>query len=145
MLRVSLGKSDAAGAKADLLAVGVFENRVLGPGAEEAVAALETPLEPLLDARGFTGKAVDAVVLRRAAAATVRHAGGAKKAVTTLAQALPGDPALAARAVAEGAVLADYRFDKYKAKANGSDPQRRLSSLVVAPGDGKKGDLAAAV
>ncbi|HYT26834.1 MAG TPA: leucyl aminopeptidase [Actinomycetota bacterium] len=172
MLRVSLGKSDAAGAKADLLAVGVFENRVLGPGAEEAVAALETPLEPLLDARGFTGKAgevvvlptlgrlpaatlllvglgerdkVDADVLRRAAAATVRHAGGAKKAVTTLAQALPGDPALAARAVAEGAVLADYRFDKYKAKANGSDPQRRLSSLVVAPGDGKKGDLAAAV
>ena len=172
MLKVTLGKSDVIGVKADLLAVPVFADRVLGPGAEQAVAALDTPLGPLLDTGGFTGKAdevvvlptlgrlpaatlvlvglgerdkVDAETLRRAAAAVVRHAGGARKAATTLAQALPDDPAAAARAVTEGAHLAAYRFDKYKAKSNGAMLTGRLQSLVVAPGDGKKADLTAAV
>jgi leucyl aminopeptidase len=172
MLKVTLGKSDATGVKADLLAVPVFADRVLGPGAEQAVAALDTPLDPLLEARGFTGKAgevvvlptlgrlpattlvlvglgdrdkVDAEVLRRAAAVTVRQAGGARKAVTTLAQALPAHPVSSVRAVTEGAYLAAYRFDKYKAKSNGSAPKGRLQSLVVAAGDGKKADLTAAV
>jgi leucyl aminopeptidase len=172
MLKVTLGKSDATGVKADLLAVPVFADRVLGPGAEQAVAALDTPLDPLLEARGFTGKAgevvvlptlgrlpaatlvlvglgdrdkVDAEVLRRAAAATVRQAGGARKAVTTLAQALPAHPVSSVRAVTEGAQLAAYRFDKYKAKSNGSAPKGRLQSLVVAAGDGEKADLTAAV
>ena len=172
MLRVTLGKSDATGVKADLLAVPVFADRVPGPGAAQAMAALGSSLDPLLDARGFTGKAgdvvvfptlghlpatmlalvglgdrdkVDAEALRRAAAAAVRSAGSARKAVTTLAQALPGSPAVAARAVAEGAHLAAYRFDKYKAKPNGTQPPGRLQSLVVAAGDGKKAELAAAV
>jgi leucyl aminopeptidase len=170
MLKVSLGKSDATGVKADLLAVGVFAGREPGPGAEQALAALGTPLDPLLEARGFAGKAgevvvlptlgrlpaatlvlvglgerdkLDAEALRRAAAAAVRNAGGARKAVTTLAQALPGDPTGAARAVAEGAQLAAYRFDKYK--ANGSEPVQRLQRLVVAAGEGSKADLTAAV
>ena len=119
-MRVTLTKADARTAKADLLAVPVFAGPELGPGAEEAVAALGVPVAPLLEAQGFSGKAgetaalptlgrlpatvlrlvglgerdrVDAEALRRAAAATVRQGRGARKAVTTLSQALPTDPA----------------------------------------------------
>jgi leucyl aminopeptidase len=163
-MKVTLAKADAVTAKADLLAVPVFAGAELGPGAEEAVAALGAPLAPLLEARGFTGKAgdvaafptlgrlpatvlllvgvgerakVDAEVLRRAAAAVVRQGRGAGKAVTTLPQALPADPAGAVRAVTEGALLAAYRFDKYKrakVKGNGSGPPAELTSLVLHPG-----------
>ncbi|HEV2872570.1 MAG TPA: leucyl aminopeptidase, partial [Actinomycetota bacterium] len=161
-MKVTLAKADAVTAKADLLAVPVFAGTELGPGAEEAVAALGAPVAPLLEARGFTGKTgevaalptlgrleatvlllvgvgerakVDAEVLRRAAAAVVRQGRGARKAATTLPQALPADPAGAVQAVAEGALLAAYRFDKYKqAKANGSRPPAELTTLVLHPG-----------
>ena len=80
---------------------------------------------------------VDAEVLRRAAAAVVRQGRGARKAVTTLPQALPADPAAAVQAVTEGALLAAYRFDKYKrakqAKGNGSAPAE-LATLALVPG-----------
>ena len=161
-MKVTLAKADAVTAKADLLAVPVFAGTELGPGAEEAVAALGAPVAPLLEARGFTGKAgevaalptlgrlpatvlllvgvgerakVDAEVLRRAAAAVVRQGRGAGKAVTTLPQALPADPAGAVQAVTEGALLAAYRFDKYKqakAGADGSKPPAELATLVTA-------------
>jgi leucyl aminopeptidase len=173
-MKVTLAKADAVTAKADLLAVPVFAGTELGPGAEEAVAALGAPLAPLLEARGFTGKAgevaalptlgrlpatvllligvgerakVDAEVLRRAAAAVVRQGRGARKAVTTLPQALPADPAAAVQAVTEGALLAAYRFDKYKqakTKANGSQQPAELASLALHPGaagGGRSGGL----
>jgi leucyl aminopeptidase len=161
-MKLTLAKADAVGAKADLLAVPVFAGMELGPGAEEAVAALGVPLAPLLEARGFSGKAgeavalptlgrlpatvlllvgvgeragVDAEVLRRAAAVVVRHGAGARRGVTTLPQALPADPAGAVQAVAEGALLAAYRFDKYKqAKANGAERPAELASLALVPG-----------
>ena len=161
-MKVTLAKADAVGAKAELLAVPVFAGAELGPGAEEAVAALGVPVAPLLEARGFTGKTgevaalptlgrlpatvlllvgvgerakVDAEVLRRAAAAVVRQSRGARKAVTTLTQALPSDPAAAVQAVTEGALLAAYRFDKYKqAKANGAGRPAELATLALVPG-----------
>ena len=170
-MKVTLAKADAVTAKADVLAVPVFAGPELGPGAEEAVAALEVPVAPLLESRGFTGKAgeaaawptlgrlqatvlllvgvgerdkVDAEVLRRAAAAVVRHGRGAGKAVTTLAQALPDDPETAVQAVAEGALLAAYRFDKYKRAKAGPGPDARkppaeLASLAVVAGGGSGG------
>jgi leucyl aminopeptidase len=174
-MKVTLAKADAVTAKADLLAVPVFAGSELGPGAEEAVTALGVPLAPLLEARGFTGKAgeaaalqtlgrlpatvlllvgvgerakVDAEVLRRAAAAVVRQGRGARKAVTTLPQALPTDPAGAVRAVTEGALLAAYRFDKYKqaAKANGAKPPAELGTLAIVPaGPGGRAGLAGAL
>ena len=176
-MKVTLAKADAVTAKADLLAVPVFAGTELGPGAEEAVAALGAPVAPLLEARGFTGKAgevaalptlgrlpatvlllvgvgerakVDAEVLRRAAAAVVRQGRGARKAATTLPQALPADPAGAVQAVAEGALLAAYRFDKYKqakASANGSKPPAELATLALHPGPavGRGGGLAGAL
>src|SRR5829696_6870228 len=173
-MKVTLAKADAVTAKADLLAVPVFAGTELGPGAEEAVAALGAPVAPLLEARGFTGKTgevaalptlgrleatvlllvgvgerakVDAEVLRRAAAAVVRQGRGAAKAVTTLAQALPADPAGAVQAVTEGALLAAYRFDKYKqAKASGDRRPAELAALaLVRPGSGGRGGLARAL
>jgi leucyl aminopeptidase len=167
-IKVTLAKADAVSAKADLLAVPVFAGPELGPGAEEAVAALGVPLAPLLEARGFSGKAgeaaalptlgrlpatvlllvgvgerdkVDAEALRRAAAAVVRQGRGGRKAVTTLPQALPAYPEVAVRAVTEGALLAAYRFDKYKqAKPNGSRPPAELAALALVPGgDGGRG------
>jgi leucyl aminopeptidase len=176
-MKVTLAKADAVTAKADLLAVPVFAGTELGPGAEEAVAALGAPVAPLLEARGFTGKAgevavlptlgrleatvlllvgvgerakVDAEVLRRAAAAVVRQGRGARKAATTLPQALPADPAGAVQAVAEGALLAAYRFDKYKqakAGADGSKPPAELATLALHPGPaaGRAGGLAGAL
>jgi leucyl aminopeptidase len=170
-MKVTLAKADAVTAKADLLAVPVFAGPELGPGAEEAVAALGVPVAPLLESRGFTGKAgetavlptlgrlpatvlllvgvgerakVDAEVLRRAAAAVARQGRGARKAVTTLPQALPADPAAAVRAVTEGALLAAYRFDKYKqARSNGTKPPPELAALaMVAGGSGARAALA---
>jgi len=172
-MKVTLAKADAVTAKADLLAVPVFAGAELGPGAEEAVAALGAPVAPLLEARGFTGKTgevaalptlgrleatvlvlvgvgerakVDAEVLRRAAAAVVRQGRGAGKAVTTLPQALPADPAAAVQAVTEGALLAAYRFDKYKrAKANGDGPPAELGALALVPGEARRAALTGAV
>jgi leucyl aminopeptidase len=174
MLKVTLVKPAAVTARADVLAVPVFAGPELGPGAEEAVAALEAPVAPLLEARGFKGNAgevlalptlgrlpaatlllvgvgerakVDAEALRRAAAAVVRHAAGAGKAVTTLPQALTADPAAAVRAVTEGALLAAYRFDKYKkAKTDGSRPGREtLGALALVPGEAGRATLTAAL
>ncbi|HEY2959818.1 MAG TPA: leucyl aminopeptidase [Actinomycetota bacterium] len=173
MVKVAVANSDALRSDADLLVVPVFAGRDLGPGAAEALAALGTPHELLLEARGFEGKAgqamilptfgrlpaaelllvglgerdqVDAEALRRAAAVAVRSAGRARRAVTTLAQALPDDPQGAVQAVSEGAHLGAYRFDKYKAatreesaRANG-----RLAELTVSMPAGAGLDQAAA-
>jgi leucyl aminopeptidase len=173
MVKVAVANSDALRADADLLVVPVFAGRDLGPGAAEALAALGGPHELLLEARGFEGKAKQAVVLptfgrlpaaelllvglgerdqvdtealRRAAAVALRAAGRARRAVTTLAQVLPDDPEGAVEAVSEGAHLGAYRFDKYKA-ATREDSARengRLAELTVSMPDGGEGLAAAA-
>jgi leucyl aminopeptidase len=173
MVKVAIGNSDALRADTDLLVVPVFSGRDLGPGAAEALDALGAPPEPVLAARGFEGKAKQAVVLptfgrlpaaelllvglgdrdvvdaeavRRAAAVAVRHAGRARRAMTTLGQVLPDDPEGAVRAVAEGANLGAYRFDKYKvATREDGDENGRLAELTVSMPEGATGDLAAAV
>jgi leucyl aminopeptidase len=171
MLKVTLTRADAVAAKADLLAVPVFAGIELGPGAEEAAQRLAAPVVPLLEGRGFGGKVGEAVALstlgrlpaatlllvgvgeraqvdpealRRAAAAVVRQAGGARRAVTTLPQALPADPAAAVRAATEGALLAAYRFDKYKkASSDGAGRPAGLTGLALSAGG--SGGLGAAV
>jgi leucyl aminopeptidase len=173
MVKITLVKPDAVTARADLLAVPVFAGSELGPGAEEAIAALDAPVAPLLEARAFTGKAgealalptlgrlpattllllglgerakADAEALRRAAAAIVRHGAGARRAVTTLPQALPADPAAAVRAVTEGALLSAYRFDKYKrSRADGTRPPAVLAALALVPGQAPRAALTRAV
>ncbi len=74
MLNVSLVDAAAAGAPTDLLVVPVFSGLDPGPGAEEAAAALGTPLRSLLEAQGFGGKVGEAVAvptLGRLAATTL--------------------------------------------------------------------------
>ena len=156
-MKVSLGTAAAIKASADLLALPVFTGLTLGPGGEQA-EALGTPIAPLLEARGFKGKVgealalptlgrlpattllfvgvgdaerVDTEALRRAAAATVRQARGAKLAVTTLPLVLEGDLPAAVRAVTEAAHLAAYRFDKYKRKQEERGGER-LEQLTLA-------------
>ncbi len=164
MVKVAVANSDALRADADLLVVPVFAGRDLGPGAGEALAALGAPHELLLEARGFEGKAkqamvlptfgrlpaaelllvglgerdqVDTEALRRAAAVALRSAGRARRAVTTLAQALPDDPEGAVQAVSEGAHLGAYRFDKYKAatREESAGESGRLAELTVSMPD----------
>jgi leucyl aminopeptidase len=182
MVKVAMEDSDALRADTDLLVVPVFSGasalqpaRVdLGPGAAEALAALGVPYEPVLQARGFDGKANQAVVLptfgrlpaaelllvglgdrdkvdaeavRRATAVALRRAGRARRAVTTLGQVLPDDPDDAVRAVAEGANLGAYRFDKYKVatREDNAGEDGRLAELIVSMPEGAGGDLDAAV
>jgi leucyl aminopeptidase len=160
MLEISLAIQDALVAQADLLAVGVDADLEPGPAAAAAAEALGCDLPALLRGRGFRGKVAEAVVvptlgrlpaaallvvglgerakldleaLRRTGAAIVRNAGGASSAVTTLPQVAP-EPLAAARAVAEGAVLASYRFDRYKGDHQDGSPGR-LDSLEIAPGE----------
>jgi leucyl aminopeptidase len=167
-MEVALGTADALGAPADLLAVGVFADLEPAPGAGEAITGLGTPIQPLLESRGFTGKTgesvalptlgrlpaatlllvglgerdgVDAETLRRAGGAVVRESRGARHAITTLPQAI-ADQAAGVRAVTEGVLLAAYRFDKYKANANGSEAGRRpsLERLELLADDGSGRD-----
>jgi len=80
---------------------------------------------------------VTAETLRRSAAALVRAAWRDAHVATTILAAAPAsiDPALAAQAVAEGALLASYRFTTYK-----SDPKAcRVESLAVV-GQGAEAD-----
>src|SRR6266545_4841726 len=164
-MEIALGTAGALSAPADLLAVGVFADLEPGPGAGEAIAGLGASIGSLLEARGFSGKTgeavalptlgrlpaatllliglgardkVDAETLRRAGGTVVREARGAKRAVTTLPQALAGDEAAAVRAVTEAVLLAAYRFDKYKASVSDADPGKRSSlervELVVSEG-----------
>ncbi|MGH9263887.1 MAG: leucyl aminopeptidase family protein, partial [Acidimicrobiales bacterium] len=138
---------------ADAAAVGtpVFAGRVVPPG-----AAADLDLAFLAE-RGFEGKPgealavpsgrgtwvalgvgepeqVTAETLRRAAAAFVRTAWKDRTgALTLLAAAPPGlDPALAARAIVEGASLAAYRFTRYKA-----DPKPCLLESIAVVGSGE--------
>ena len=62
-MEVVLGMAGAQGAPADLLAVGVFAGLEPAPGADEAIAGLGTPVQPLLETRGFTGKAGESFAL----------------------------------------------------------------------------------
>ena len=64
---------------------------------------------------------ITAETLRRSAAALVKAAWRDARVATTLLAAAPAtiDPALAAQAVAEGALLASYRFTTYKSDPKG--------------------------
>jgi leucyl aminopeptidase len=146
-------------AAGELLAVPVFAERVLGPGADVVDAALGGSLRDFMAESGFTGKpdetlvvptagaiAASAAVLvglgdpsalttdtfRRAAAAIARRAVRARSVATTLLQAAPdGIPATSvAQAMAEGFVLGSYRFLAYKSDGEES----KLARVTVIGG-----------
>ena len=85
--------------------------------------------------------AVDSEAWRRAGAALVRSAGNGDVAVLRLPVSLTGvGPSEIGAAVAEGAVLAAYRFDAYRT----SPPPAGISKMIVVPelfGSGSDGAL----
>jgi leucyl aminopeptidase len=150
-------------ARGELLAVPVFADRVLGPGADAVDAAMGGSLRDFMAESGFAGKpdetlivptggataapaavlvglghpaAVTSDTLRRAAGVAARRAGRARSVVTTITRAAPeGLPAeAAAQAVAEGFVLGSYRFLTYKSDGEASKLAR---VTVIGDRDGK--------
>ncbi len=142
--------------EADVLVVPVFADRSWGPGAEEAVAALGDITIHLdrADFKGKPGQLIDlpapaeapwsSVLLvglgdepdteevRRAAGSAARRTARAKSVVTTLHQLADG------RSFAEGFLLGQYRFDKYR-----SEPKPALTEVVKLVG-ASDGDLESA-
>ncbi len=149
------------GATADAIVIGISEGNdgpVLAPGSQDVDAALGGSLTATLTALGATGKqdeitkiptsgqlaapvlaavglgpangAADPESLRRAAGTAVRSLSAAK--ATAIALALPASNEAETEAVALGALLGGYRFDRYRSTANGSN--LKLTVLSPAPG-----------
>jgi leucyl aminopeptidase len=145
---------------------------VLASGADAVVVALGDGLLPALTGLGATGKAeqvtrlatlgattapvVVAVgvgpvadtapepeTLRRATGAAVRALAGATTVGITLA-ASGGEPAVTARAVAEGALLGAYSFDRYRT-VSGQDHRPPVQEVVLLVPDDTDQALAAVV
>ena len=135
--------------KTDLLAVPVFAERRLGPGADVVDRALDGDLAGFMAETGFEGKRgetlpvptqgrlgakavvlvgmgeqdkLDAEAMRRAGAALAKRGSKATKVATTLLDAAPAslDPEAAAQALAEGVKLGAYQFLEYKSDATPS-------------------------
>jgi leucyl aminopeptidase len=146
-MSIAVTLSDAVPDEARVLGVPVFAGRRMP---DNSVADLD---EGYLAERGFEGNvgetcalpaddgttivalgvgapgAVDAEVLRRAAAAFVRAAWRDESGALALLPATPRelDRAVAGQAIAEGALLASYRFTRYK-----GDPKPcRLEQLAI--------------
>jgi leucyl aminopeptidase len=148
------------GVRADVLGVPMFAGGAEGPGAEIVAAALGSKFQGFLDEAGFTGKPDETLVvpvngraaanvavlvglgepaqmstdrLRRAAAAIARSSPRARSVVTSLLAAAPEvDARTAGQALAEGFLLASYRFLAYKTDGEPS----KLARVIVAGGAG---------
>jgi leucyl aminopeptidase len=158
-ISVSVSSQSPDAVRAGMLAVPVFAERVLGPGADVVDRVLEGRLGRFIEEAGFSGKPgetiavpapdlradlallvgvgprdeVTTAVLRRAAAAVARRASNVTTLATTLASAAPAgvDAPDAASAVAEGLVLGAYQFLNYKTK----DDATKLARAVLVGGD----------
>ena len=159
MTSLSLSTSTAADVEADAVVVGVAAGPgglVLAPGAEALDEALGGGLVAALTGLGATGKAeevtrlatlgaaaaavvvavglgpaadaYDAELVRRATGAAVRALAGS----TTVALALT---AAGARAVAEGALLGAYSFDRYRT-VSGADHRAPVEALLLLAAQG---------
>jgi leucyl aminopeptidase len=132
-------RASATPRRADARAVGVTSDAVTDPylvARGFAGKAAEVCAVPDLDGGGVVlyvgvGPAADVTtaVLRRAAGMAARAAGKARSLVLDLAGAATDgiDPAAAARAVAEGAVLGAYRYDAWRT----SPPNGALADVTV--------------
>ncbi len=152
------GLSDESG---EALAVPVFADRTWGPGAEWVSGELGAWLDEYLDEVDFSGKAGEIVSLptggrlpfrtlflvglgdeadldgvRRAAGWLGRKTTRVTEVAVTL-QALPVDGA--ARAFAEGFILGQYQFDKYR-----TEPKPSMTRTVRFVGDGTGDAVASA-
>ena len=146
--------------RADVLAVPVYAERALGPGADAVDVACGGGLAAFMTRAGFDGgrgqslfipiaaaaktallvgmgSAADVTVddLRVAGALISQQAGGSGRIATTLTEAAPDgvDRGAAAQAVAEGITLGGYEFLAYRSK---SPSKRKLEHVVLLGGGG---------
>jgi leucyl aminopeptidase len=133
---------------ADLVAVAFAESQELPEPLRGAAGAADAkpgfkrtallhpgrPARALVVGTGEPGE-LDLERLRVAAAVAAKQA--AKLDVRTLAWVVPegGDDAEHAAALAEGTVLAGYRFDRYRSRDSEDPPPGRIERLVLAAGD----------
>ncbi len=141
-MKVGVEQGELEDVQADLLAIGLPEGADLpaGIGAADGAGAAKGGFKKLslLRPEGFPPTLVvglgdrddlDAERLRVAAALAAKEAKRLEAA--SLAWALPdsGDDATAAAALATGAILAAYRFDRFKSESDDEAP--RLGSLTI--------------
>ncbi len=146
--------------RADVLAVPVFADRVLGPGADDVDTGCPGGLAAFMARAGFDGAReqalfvpIDATAksallvgmgsaadltlddLRIAGALISQKAGGSIRVATTLAEAAPEglDRGAVAQAIAEGVLLGGYEFLTYRSK---SPSKRKLEHVVMLGGGG---------
>jgi leucyl aminopeptidase len=151
-VQVEVTDKPFAGVEADLHAIGIFDGEELPeayrdlPGARDVKTALKklTLLRPERPARllivGLGNREdLEPERLRVASAQAVKQA--ARFEARTLAWALPDAsddqpaPGALAAAVVEGAVLASYRFDRFKSRDPADPAPPRLERLLLAAGD----------
>jgi leucyl aminopeptidase len=150
-LRVEAADKPLAEVEADLLAVMLFEGDDLpeplsgAPGAEDAKAGYkktalvhpEKPRRALVVGLGDRDD-FDPERARVAAAIAARSAAGLEATSLALASPDSGEPRAVASALVEGAILASYRFDRFKTKgdgdgddAGGEAGRKRVEELTI--------------
>ena len=142
-MKVEVKQVELAESGADLVVVGLFEDRELpgaiaaAPGAGEAKAGFKKlsllrpqDFPPVLVVGLGERDELDAERLRVAAALAAKEA--ARLEVASIAWALPegGDPAALAEALVTGTILASYRFDRFKSGDGDDSPE--LQALTLA-------------
>jgi leucyl aminopeptidase len=155
-INFSLSSHAPGSVRAGILAVPVFADRVLGPGADVVDDALGGKLRSFMSEAGFSGKSgetlavpadglradlallvglgarakVTTAILRRAGAVIARKATKTDTVATTLASAGGSgiDDADAAHAVVEGLALGSYQFLTYKTK---DEPTQLRRAVLV--------------
>jgi leucyl aminopeptidase len=148
-VRVEANDKPLTEVESGLLAVPLFEGDDLpeplnaAPGAEDAeggfkkTAVLHPPDLPHVAVIGL-GKREDFVPERARVAAAVAARTGARLKATSLAIATPdeGEAAEVAAALVEGAILASYRFDRFKSSGEDEDdqPKPSLETITVVGG-----------
>ena len=148
-MRVAATGKPLAEADADLLAVLVFDGEELpeplagAPGSEDVKGAYkkaalihpERPRRALVIGLGDRDE-FEPERARVAGAIAARQAGSLDATSLALAGPESADAGAVANAMVEGAILASYRFDRFKSKGDASDESKRLDRIEVL-GDGE--------
>jgi leucyl aminopeptidase len=144
-VRVDVADKPLAEVESDLLAVLVFDGDDLpeplagAPGSDDVKGAYkkttlihpESPRRALVVGLGDRDE-FEPERARVAAAIAARTAGSMDVTSMTIAGPDAQDPRALASAAVEGAILASYRFDRYKSKKDGDDsPPKRLEDLTI--------------
>jgi leucyl aminopeptidase len=150
-VRVEVTSEPPAQVSADLEAVGIFEGEELPEPYRELAGARDvraaprktTLLRPSRDRRALVvglGKRAELDLERLRVAAALAVTEGARYDAASLAWALPDAggalaPADCAAALVEGAVLASFRFDRFRSRDPDDPPPAELERLVLCAAD----------